>query len=101
MEFPSLDVDVRSVIVSIAIIAAVVLVLTIVGLVVANIVGRRINHTMRRLLGDWYDFAAIFYVIIACVLTALVVLLFVVPWWVWLGLVLLVLISAVALAEMT
>lgn len=100
MELPSPDVDVRALLVTAAIVVAIGVVITIVGLIVANVVGRRINNTMRRLLGDWYDYAAMFYVVIACVVAALAVLLFVVPWWVWLGLVLLVLISAVALAEM-
>jgi hypothetical protein len=72
----------------------------VVGLVVVNMIGRRVSQVMERWLGDWYDYAAIFYVLILCVLAALAVLYFVVPLWIWLGLVLLVLVSAIALAEL-
>lgn len=58
---------------------------TISAVVLLNMLGRRLSGLLQRRLGDYYEYAAIFYVVVLCVLALLGFLYFVVPLTVWLA----------------
>lgn len=80
---------------------AAVIVGTVAAVVLLRAFNNAVRSLMQRVLGDYFDYAALFYVIVLTVVALLVFMYFVVPLWVWALLVIGIIVGVLALLEMT